>query len=129
MSAETPRAGERPFKRAAWVFAVGVMLAAGIILAWLGSADPPIDVRNSAYWYRTLGKIPGLTDVCGDFTWLARFVPPVLAATGAVLALFRRPRSVVSLIAAGVGIAVTVVLAFATTQNAIPWGGLHCIID
>jgi hypothetical protein len=98
-----------------------------IILAWLGSADPPIDVRNSAYWYRTLRKIPGLTDVCGDFTWLARAIPPTVAALGGVVALLHRPRSLLSLGAGALGFALGAGLAFATTQNAVPWGEIHCV--
>jgi hypothetical protein len=45
-----------------------LLFTAAIGLTWLGSADVPIDTRNSAFWYRTLREIPGLTDVCGDFT-------------------------------------------------------------
>ena len=60
------------------------LLVAAIGLAWLGSADPPIDTRNSAFWHRSLRNSPGLTDVCGDFTWLARATLPALAALGAL---------------------------------------------
>lgn len=105
------------------------LLVAAIGLAWLGSADPPIDTRNSAFWHRTLRNSPGLTDVCGDFTWLARATLPALAALGALIAFLPRPRSIASLSTGAIGIVLGTALAFATTQNAIPWGQLHCIID
>jgi hypothetical protein len=72
---------------------------------------------------------PGITDVCGDFTWLARAIPPALAALGALIVLLPRPRSIASWGAGAFGIALAATLAFATTHNAIPWGQLHCIID
>lgn len=116
-----------PPRRVAWLLLCGLLLVVGIISAWLGSADPPIDVRNGAYWYRTLRKIPGLTDVCGDFTWLARAVPPAVATLGGVVALLHRPRSILSLGAGAFGLAVAAGLAFATMQNAVPLGEIHCI--
>ncbi len=122
-------ANRTPRQRTVWLLVAALLLAAGPILAWLGPADPPIDVRNSAFWYRTLQKFPGLTDVCGDFTWLARAIPPVVAALGALVALLQLPQSVVSVGATALGLALAAALAFATTQNAIPWGQLHCIID
>jgi hypothetical protein len=118
-----------PSRRDAWLVVGAFLLILAIGLAWLGSADPPIDVRNSAYWYRTLRKIPGLTDVCGHFTWLARAVPPVVAFLGALVALLHRPRSTLSTAVGGLGLVLAAVLALATTQNAVPWGELHCILD
>jgi hypothetical protein len=54
---------------ARWLLVAALLFVAAIGLVWLGSADPPIDTRNRALWYRTLRRIPGITDVCGDFTW------------------------------------------------------------
>jgi hypothetical protein len=104
-----------------------LLFTAAIGLTWLGSADVPIDTRNSAFWYRTLREIPGLTDVCGDFTWLARAIPPALAAVGALIAFLPRRRSITSWGAGAFGIALAAALWVATTQNAIPMGELHCI--
>jgi hypothetical protein len=33
--------------------------------------------ETAPFWYRTLREIPGLTDVCGDFAWLARASLPL----------------------------------------------------
>lgn len=79
-------------ERRVWLWlATGLYVAAGI-LVWLGSADAPIDTRDSAFWYRTLRDIPGLVDVCGDFTWAARAMPPILAGLGALTAYLHEPR-------------------------------------
>jgi hypothetical protein len=46
--------------------------AAAISLTWLGSADPPIDTRDSTYSYRPLRRIPGLTesfDGVRNYSW------------------------------------------------------------
>lgn len=104
-----------------------VLYVAAIGLTWLGSADAPIDTRNSAYWYRTLREVPGLVDMCGDFRWLARAIPPALAALGALIVPVPRPRSITSLVAGVLGIALAAALWIATTQNAVPWGEIHCV--
>lgn len=96
-------------------------------LTWLGSADPPIDTRNSAYWYRTLREVPGLVEVCGDFTWLARAIPAALAGLGALMVLVPRRRSITSWGAGVFGVALAAILWIATTQNAVPWGEIHCV--
>lgn len=106
-----------------------VLCATASALTWLGSADPPLDLRNSAYWVQTLSRVPGLLDVCGDFTWPARAVPAVLAALGAGVAILVAPRSRLSLSFAVGALAVSALLIFATTQNATPMGELGCIID
>jgi hypothetical protein len=107
---------------------VVLLFAAGALLTWLGSADPPIN-PGEAFWRRTLQQLPGVVDRCGDFTWMARVIPPLLAGSGAAVANFRRPRSAVTLIVSMLGWAVTISLAVAATQNAIPWGEQRCIID
>ena len=39
-------------RTAGWLLVAALLFVAAIGLAWLGSADPPIDTRNSAFWYR-----------------------------------------------------------------------------
>ena len=112
-----------------WVVVAAFLWVVAVGLVMLGSADAPIDVRNSAYWYRTLRSVPGLTDVCGDFTWLARSIPPGLAAVGGALPLMAAPRSRLSWSLAGVGFVLAVFLANLTLRNAVPWGELGCIVD
>jgi uncharacterized membrane protein len=108
--------------------ALGLCVAA-IVLTWVGAADPPIDLRNSAFWFRTLRKFPGVLDVCGDFTWAARMVPSALAVLGGLSALMVKPRTRLSLTVAVIAFALAAVLAFLTTQNAAPWGEQGCILD
>jgi hypothetical protein len=83
--------------------------------------------ETAPFWYRTLREIPGLTDVCGDFAWLARAFPPALAAVGALIAFLPGRRSITSWGAGAFGIALPAALWVATMQNAIPLGELHCI--
>jgi hypothetical protein len=118
---------EAPHRSAGWLLVAALLFAIAVGLTWLGSAEPPIDTRNSAYWYRTLRGIPGLTDVCGDFTLLARAIPPALAVVGAITAFLPTPRSIRSWGIGAFGIALAVALWVATTQNAIPLGELHCV--
>ena len=106
-----------------------VLYFAAIILTWLGSADPPIDLRSSAFWYQVLSKVPGLLDVCGDFTWGARLVPALLALVGAAVAFLPEPRTQLTSSVGLGGVVLASVLAYATTQNAVPWGAPHCIIN
>jgi hypothetical protein len=52
----------------------------------------------------------------------------MIAALGGLVALLR-PRSVTSSAISAFGLLLAAVPAFATRQNAIPWGELHCVID
>jgi hypothetical protein len=106
-----------------------LLCAAAVALTWIGSADPPIDIRNSAYWSRTLNRVPGLLDTCRNFTWAARAVPPVLAAVGGGVALLATPRSRLSIGSSVAAFALSAALLYATLQNAVPWGEVGCVIN
>jgi hypothetical protein len=111
-----------------WVVIAIGLFATAIVSTWLGSADPPIDTRNSAYWYRTLAHVRGLTDTCGDFTWFARAIPASLALAGGALGwAFAERRARWILVAAGLFLAAC--LWMAAVQNAVPIGQQRCIID
>jgi hypothetical protein len=118
-----------PRRHVGWGLLAAALYLIAVVLTWLGSADPPIDLRSSAYWYRTLSRVPGLLDICGDFTWGARLVPPILAGLGGLAAVIPRPRSRVSVVLGVVGFGLAAVLLYATTQHAIPWGQRGCIIN
>jgi hypothetical protein len=104
--------------------AVALWLTA-VALALAGSTLQPHD---SPALYRFWSNLPGITDVCGDFTWLARAVPPGIALLGTVFLLTPRP-SRRTLAIGAVGILVAVGLGFAVAQNAVPWGEQQCIVD
>jgi hypothetical protein len=44
-------------RTAGWLLVAALLFVAAIGLAWLGSADPPIDTRNSAFWSRVLHSV------------------------------------------------------------------------
>jgi hypothetical protein len=107
----------------------GILATLAVTLVLVGSADAPIDVRGSAFWYRTLRSVPGLVDVCGHFTWLARMIPPAMALAAGVVLVARPPRTRLMWGLAGGAVLLAAVLGYATTQNAVPWGEIHCILD
>jgi len=123
----TSQAGQSRRRCSAFVAVALVLCATAIVIAWVGSADPPIDVRNSAYWFRTLRMVPGVLNVCGDFTWAARAVPPALAVFGALSGMSVKPRTRVAVTITYGAVALAAVLLYATTQNAVPWGERGCV--
>jgi hypothetical protein len=118
----TSRSERRPWRTGAVV----VLWLAAIFLAVTASVLQPHDSPAlSRFWSR----VPGITDICGDFTWFARAIPPGLALLGAGLSSRAAGGGRVRVIMSIIGVLLAIGLAFAAFQNAVPWGELHCRVD
>jgi hypothetical protein len=120
---ETPAGSSR--RPLALLAAVGLHVIA-IFLAYVGSR---IHGDYGATTYRLLRSVPGLVDICGDYTWAARAVPPALALAGGVVSVRSQMRARFRVVLAAIGLLLVVGLIVAVTQNAIPWGVRDCIVD
>lgn len=100
-----------------WIAAIGITVAASMLHA-----------HDSAALYRFWSSLPGIVDICGTPTLLARSIPPALAVAGVGLTfLLDGDRRVVVAVRVA-GLVLAAALVFAVMQNA-ELGVQQCIVD
>jgi hypothetical protein len=102
-----------------------LLAVAGVTLTWAGSIHPPTE----QYWLDSVARdVPGMTDVCGSPTLLARSVPAMLVLLGIGLSfLGRRGHRLLGWFRV-IGLALALLLFLLATMS-FDLGVLSCIVD